>query len=117
MAKRLRILLVCLILLILAGLLRYQMSYEDKSDHQGHGRGPPSILVNSDTKQLAAEKRYKLSVLYSLPAIYDVIKLEQSCALNNQLVMYEHTSNSEVLKSRQSGTLIKFVVIVWMYNE
>lgn len=56
MNKRIRILLVCLILLILAGLLRVQLSYEDKSDHQG--RGPPSILINSNTKQQAAEKRY-----------------------------------------------------------
>ena len=56
MSKRLRILLVCLVLLILAGLLRIQLSYEDTSDHQG--RGPPSVLINSESKELAAEKRY-----------------------------------------------------------
>ena len=59
MAKRVRVLLVCFILLILAGLLRIQLSYEDTSDHQG--RGPPSVLVKGDSKKLAAdqiEKRY-----------------------------------------------------------
>ena len=59
MSKRILILLVCLVLLILAALLRIRLSYEDTSDHQG--RGPPSVLINSDNKQLAAEKRYSSS--------------------------------------------------------
>ena len=52
MTKRIRIVIVCFILLIIAGFLLHQLSYEDKSDHQG--RGPPSILVNSDTRELGA---------------------------------------------------------------
>jgi hypothetical protein len=58
MNKRIRIVIVCFILLLLVAFLRVQLTYEvDKSEH--HGRGPPSVLINSDTRELAAEKRYK----------------------------------------------------------
>ena len=56
MNKRIRVVTVCFILLLLAAFLRIQLTYVDKSDH--HGRGPPSVLINSDTRELAAEKRY-----------------------------------------------------------
>ena len=61
MNKRIRIVIVCFVLLLLAAFLRIQLTYEDKSEH--HGRGPPSVLINSDTRELAAEKRYETAMI------------------------------------------------------
>ena len=67
MNKRIRIVIVCFILLLVAAFLRIQLTYEDKSEH--HGRGPPSVLISSDTKQLAAERRYKFNMI---PMIHEI---------------------------------------------
>ena len=88
MAKRVRVLLVCFILLILAGLLRIQLSYEDTSDHQG--RGPPSVLVKGDSKKLAADQIEKRYTSYYLHVLYTcTIKVDLSRDLSVQLQMFD----------------------------